>query len=62
MYEKGNVSIREEKKYRECSIRVVTSKNKLLVTTIFELGKYISLDNTKAFEKYLRRNSLVADH
>ena len=26
MYEKGNVSIREEKKYRECSIRVVTSK------------------------------------
>ena len=29
MYEKGNVSIREEKKYRECSIRVVTSEYKL---------------------------------
>ena len=25
MYEKGNVSIREEKKYCECSIRQVTS-------------------------------------
>ena len=27
MYEKGNSSIREEKKYRKCSIRQVTSKN-----------------------------------
>ena len=28
MYEKGNVSIGEEKKYRECSIRQVTSNMK----------------------------------
>ena len=39
MYEKGNVSIREEKKYRECSIRQVTSKVKLRVLKGRGLGE-----------------------
>ena len=34
MYEKGNVSIREEKKYRKCSIRQVTSNIKSNVKEI----------------------------
>ena len=45
MYEKGNVSIREEKKYRECSIRQVTSNMKSNVKEI-DIKVSINYDKT----------------
>ena len=45
MYEKGNVSIREEKKYRECSIRQVTSNMKSNVKEI-DMKVSINYDRT----------------
>ena len=45
MYEKGNVSIREKKKYRECSIRQVTSNIKSNVKEI-DIKVSINYDKT----------------
>ena len=45
MYEKDNVSIREEKKYRECSIRQVTSNMKSNVKEI-DIKVSINYDKT----------------
>ena len=45
MYEKRNVSIREEKKYRECSIRQVTSNIKSNVKEI-DIKVSINYDKT----------------
>ena len=45
MHEKGNVSIREEKKYRECSIRQVTSNIKSNVKEI-DIKVSINYDKT----------------
>ena len=45
MYEKGNVSIREGKKYRECSIRQVTSNIKSNVKEI-DIKVSINYDKT----------------
>ena len=45
MYEKGNASIREEKKYRECSIRQVTSNMKSNVKEI-DIKVSINYDKT----------------
>ena len=45
MYEKGNVSIREEKKYRECSICQVTSNMKSNVKEI-DIKVSINYDKT----------------
>ena len=45
MYEKGNVSIREETKYRECSIRQVTSNTKSNVKEI-DIEVSINYDKT----------------
>ena len=44
MYEKGNVSIREEKKYRECSIRQVTSNMK---SNVKEIDMKVSINYDK---------------
>ena len=44
MYEKGNVSIREEKKYRECSIRLVTSNMK---SNVKEIDMKVSINYDK---------------
>ena len=45
MYEKGNVFIREEKKYYECSIRQVTSNIKSNVKEI-DIKVSINYDKT----------------
>ena len=45
MYEKGNVCISEEKKYRECSIRQVTSNMKSNVKEI-DIKVGINYDKT----------------
>ena len=44
MYEKGNVSIREEKKYRECSIRQVISNMK---SNVKEIDMKVSINYDK---------------
>ena len=44
MYEKGNVSIREEKKYRECSICQVTSNMK---SNVKEIDMKVSINYDK---------------
>ena len=44
MYEKGNVSFREENKYRECSIRQVTSNIK---SNVKEIDIKVSINYNK---------------
>ena len=44
VYEKGNVSIRKEKKHRECSIRQVTSNIK---SNVKEIGIKVSINYDK---------------
>ena len=44
IYEKGNVCIREEKKYRECSIRQVTSNMK---SNVKEIDVKVSINYDK---------------
>ena len=44
MYEKANVSIREEKIYRECSIRQVTSNMK---SNVKEIDRKVSINYDK---------------
>ena len=44
MYKKGNVSICEEKKYRECSIRQVTSNIK---SNVKEIDIKVSINDDK---------------